>query len=353
VLTGVLWGMTLGTKFTGWFLVLPLLAWCLLLRNRRAWETLAITGSIALVSFVALTPPLWSDPIGGLIRFFQSNLSRARTIPIRTLFLGRVYETPTGSLPWYNAMVWVVFATPVTFLVLEVFGAWTAVRDRNPRPAGLLLLLSALTVLVLRSLPHTPGHDGTRQLAVGFGGLAALAGPGLAAVTRRWPPGAAWALAGAAVAEGAVSLWLFMPVPLAYYSPLVGGLPGAVALGMEPTYYWDALSDEALRDLDARMPSGRTVLFASNPIAWQYRETGRLKSGVWPFEGRNYGWYVVQNRPGPMGPVDRGLVRRLGDQPRFVLSQKFGVPLVWAFPAEEVEAQFQADVPTATRGGPT
>ena len=38
-----------------------------------------------------------------------------------------------------------------------------------------------------------------------------------------------------------------MPVPLSYFSPLVGGLPGATALGMEPTYYWDALSPEARR----------------------------------------------------------------------------------------------------------
>jgi hypothetical protein len=351
VLTGVLWGMTLGTKFTGWFVLVPLLLWCLWLRARRAWESLALAGSIALLSFLILTPPLWSDPLGGLIGFLRSNLSRAHTIPIRTMFLGRVYETPTGSLPWYNVAVWVLVATPVTFLALEAVGAWSSIRDRTRQPAGLLLLLSALTVLVLRSLPHTPGHDGTRQLAVGFGGLAALAGPGLAALTRRWSRAATLTLTGAVVAEGAVSLWLLMPVPLSYYSPLIGGLPGAAALGLEPTYYWDALSDEALRELDARTPSGRTILFASNPITWQYRETRRLRSGIWPFEGRDYEWYVVQNRPGARGPVDRGLVRRLGNRPRFVLAQKFGVPLVWAFPDDEVEAQFQADSASGTRGG--
>ena len=47
--------------------------------------------------------------------------------------------------------------------------------------------------------------------------------------------------------EGAVSIAVMMPVPLSYFSPLVGGLPGATKLGMEPTYYWDALSPEARR----------------------------------------------------------------------------------------------------------
>jgi hypothetical protein len=351
VLTGLLWGMTLGMKFTGWFLGIPLLAWCLWLRNRRAWETFLISGSISLISFVVLTPPLWADPWGGLLRFFASNLSRAQTIPIRTLFLGRVYETPTNSLPWYNVAVWVAVATPVTFLALELLGVWRAIRERVERPVGLLLLFSALTVLVLRSLPHTPGHDGTRQLAAGLGGLTALAGPGLAGLTRSWPRAATRLLTGCVIAEGAVSVWLFMPVPLAYYSPLIGGLPGAVALGLEPTYYWDALSDQALHELDSRVPTGRTVFFASNPITGHYRQTGRLKAGIFPFEGRNYAWYVVQNRPGAMGAVERGLVRRLGREPRYILSEKFGVPLVWAFPVDEVESQFRTDVPADERRG--
>ena len=33
---------------------------------------------------------------------------------------------------------------------------------------------------------------------------------------------------------------------LSYYSRLVGGLRGAVALGLEPTYYWDALDRRTL-----------------------------------------------------------------------------------------------------------
>ena len=343
LLTGMLWGMALATKFTAWFLIAPLLAWSLWSYSRRIWQTLALSGLVSLLTFVALTPPLWADPLGGLIGFFQSNLSRGKTIPIKTLFLGQVYETPTGSLPWYNVAVWVVLSTPVISLLLELAGIWAVVKNRKLQPSGLLLLLSALTVLVLRSLPHTPGHDGTRQLAVGLGGLAALAGPGLILLSKawQWPNTLRVGMTGALLIEGLLSLWFMMPVPLSYFSPLVGGLPGAVALGMEPTFYWDALSDGALKKLDEHTPTGQTILFASNPIAWTYRETGRLKTGLWPFEGRNFAWYVVQNRPGSMGPFEKALVKRLGSSESFILAEKFGVPLIWAFPALEVQTQQQ------------
>ena len=68
-----------------------------------------------------------------------------------------------------------------------------------------------------------------------------------------------------------------MPVPLSYFSPIVGGLPGATALGMEPSYYWAALSPEARRWLVEHTPAGRTIVFANNPRSWLYlRRTGEL-----------------------------------------------------------------------------
>jgi hypothetical protein len=126
-----------------------------------------------------------------------------------------------------------------------------------------------------------------------------------------------------------------MPVPLSYYSPLVGGLPGAARLGMEPTYYWDGLTPPALAWLNERTPEGRSVLFQTNPTAWyDLRQTGRLKvpvAGLEPTAGVP-AWYVVQNRTGMLDGVARELIARMGE--RCVLEAKLGVPLVWAFPYE-------------------
>jgi 4-amino-4-deoxy-L-arabinose transferase-like glycosyltransferase len=335
---GVITGCALGTKLTGWFLPVPLLAWSALHRSRRGLLAIIVGMAVALMVLYIITPPFWPDPIGGLRRFFASNLGRSRTIVIKTLFLGKTYETPSGSLPWYNTLVWLGIATPALFLVLELIGAGRALRRWRSEPLASLFLIGGVFLLALRALPHTPGHDGTRQIIAGFGMLAMLAGPGAASVLAR---SARWGriIVALAMIEGAASIALLMPVPLSYYSPIVGGLPGATALGMEPTYYWDALTDDALRRLDSRTPAGRSIAFVANPITWYYQESGRLRSGVWPNGGPDVAWYVAQNRPGAMDPVLRRVARRIGGDRRYILFEKFGVPLVWMFPAAEIVAE--------------
>lgn len=325
---GVALGCALGTKLTGWFLPLPFAAWALARRDGRALVALLVAGLVAVPVFWSVNPPLWQDPIVGMVRFVQSNLSRSETIPIQTQFLGTTYVTPTGSLPWYNTIVWVVMATPVGFLALAGLGAFRSLRRVRTEPVGVLFVLSGGALLVLRALPHTPGHDGVRQIAAAFGPLAMLAGLGAATLNERWGRLAARL----AVAEGALSVAVMMPVPLSYYSPIVGGLPGAAALGMEPTYYWDALTPQALRRLDERVPPGRSVLFVANPVAWYYAQAGLLHAPIYSGEGGRPAVSVVQNRPGSMSPAARDLVRRLGGREEYVLVSKLGVPLVWAFP---------------------
>ena len=92
----------MGTKLTGWFLPLPFLAWAIIYRDRRAMLALVVGVLLAFAVLVVLIPPWWHNPLLGLDQFFQSNLSRAKTTPLSILFLGKIYETPTGSLPWYN-----------------------------------------------------------------------------------------------------------------------------------------------------------------------------------------------------------------------------------------------------------
>ncbi len=281
---GILLGWSMGTKLTGWFLPLPCLAWAALYRDRRAVLTLLVGGFVGLATVYAFTPPWWHAPLSGPLVFFQSNLTRGETIPIETLFLGRTYETPTGSLPWYNTLVWTLFVVPVGFLLLAILGVSRALARFRSERAGVILTGNWLFFLILRALPHTPGHDGIRQFLPAFGLLAAVSGMGAAWVVDRWGR-RGMALVVLALIEGGSSTALMMPVPLSYNSPIVGGLPGAAALGMEPTYYWDALTPDALDWIDRNTPEGRTVLFATNPTSWFYlRETGRLRPGLAPIE---------------------------------------------------------------------
>jgi 4-amino-4-deoxy-L-arabinose transferase-like glycosyltransferase len=330
---GVLAGWAADTKLTGWFLPLPLLAWTAFYRDRRGAMTLALGALVALATLYAFNPPWWLAPIGGIDRFLRSNLGRARTIPIATMFLGRVIQTPKDSLPWYNTLVWTGFITPVGVLSLALIGAFKAIRDRRSERFGPLVLGHWTFLLVLRALPHTPGHDAERQFLAAFGCLAPLAGIGAAWLLERFGRWARWLIV-AALAEAAISIGLMMPVPLSYYSPLVGGLPGATNLGMEPTYYWDALGTDALDWIDRHTEPGEKALIRNYPALW-LRQVGRLTGKTLPTDPGTWKWYVVQNRPGSFGPLERALVKSAG--PERVLVAKWGVPLVYVFPMTEVE----------------
>jgi 4-amino-4-deoxy-L-arabinose transferase-like glycosyltransferase len=330
---GALAGCAADTKLTGWFLALPFLAWSLLFRDCRGLMTLAVGGIVAVLVLYAVNPPWWAAPVAGVDRFLHSNLTRGKTIPIPVLFLGRIYKTPNESLPWYNTLVWTVFVTPVGFLATAVAGVVRAARRVRSEPVGALIVGNWLFLLLLRALPHTPGHDGVRQFLPAFGILTLVAALGAASALERL---GCWGqtVVAAALAEGALSVVLMMPIPLSYFSPLVGGLPGATALGMEPTYYWDALSDDALVWLNEHTPPDAKVRFATYPTSWLYlRQTARLRRGILPAEPGPWAWYVVQNRPGAFSPLDREIVAR--GHPAHVV-RKWGVPLVWIFPYDEV-----------------
>ena len=258
-LSAYLLGAAAGTKLTGWLLPLPFLLWTTIYRERKGALTLAVGGAIAAATVYAIVPPWWPAPVEGLIGFFHSNLTRGETTPIRVQFLGTVYVSPNQSLPWYNTLVWTVAASPVGFL----FGPWSAcarsVRNPGDRFAS-LAVISWLFLLILRALPHTPAHDGVRQILPAFGALALVSGLGVPERPGRSVKG----LISAAILEGAVSIAVMMPVPLSYFSPAVGGLPGATRLGFEPTYYWDTLTPGVLDWLNRETAPGARLRFPAH-----------------------------------------------------------------------------------------
>jgi hypothetical protein len=333
---GVLLGWAADTKLTGWFLPIPLLTWGIVRRDRRALVALAVAAPIAMATLYAFNPPWWRDPIEGLLRFLRSNLTRGETIPIPVLFLGKVYQTPNESLPWYNTLAWTVFATPIGMLLFALMGCGRVAVERTTRGLGSLVLLNWAFLLALRALPHTPGHDGTRQILPAFGMLALMAGLGAGWVTARFK-GWGKALAVLAIGEVVISLAVIMPVPLSYYGPAVGGLPGARALGLEPTYFWDSLTDDAIAWLNGHTKEGESIIFATNPTSFMYlQRSGKLLRAFTPEHrvGRPK-WLVIQNRPGAFQPEERLLIS--SREPAYVVS-KLGVPLLWVFPYDAAEA---------------
>jgi hypothetical protein len=341
---GIAIGCAMSTKLTGWFLPLPFLAWAVWTRDRRAVRALLIGLPLACLIVFLLNPTWWTEPATGVVRFLQSNLTRGRTRRIPVLFLGTIYQTPNESLPWYNTLVWTVLVTPVGFLLLGLAGMTRAVRRWKAEPIGFLILANWFLLMALRALPHTPGHDGVRLFLPAFGVLALLVAMGVAEMAE-WIGARARFVAGAALVEAALSIAIMMPVPLSYFSPLVGGLPGAWRLGMEPTYYWDGLTSEVRSWLRANTASGRSVSFATFPTSFLYlRRVGELPPRLAGIDAGQPEWFVMQNRPGDWTPEQRLLVER--GKAAFELS-KLQVPLVWVFSLEDRERD--AHSPNARR----
>jgi hypothetical protein len=224
--------------------------------------------------------------------------------------------------------------TPVGFLAMAVVGFWSALRGWRREPIGLLIAGNWGLLMILRAMPYTPGHDGVQLFLPAFGVLALLGGMGARSLIDRWGRLARAAIV-ACVLEGVLSVAVMMPVPLSYFSPIVGRLPGAAALGMGPTYYWDALGPGPRRWLARHSSPGETIRFAMFTRSFLYlRRVGELPPRLASIDPGRPRWVVLQNRPGAFSDLGRALVAR--GHPRYTVT-KLGVPLIWVFPYREME----------------
>jgi hypothetical protein len=308
--TGVLAGLVSATKFTGWLVWVPLVVSRMLRGDRRQRLGVLLMLPVGLLVFWVVNPPLWHGPLKGVITHFGLNLDRAHTFNIPMAFLGRVYDMH-HPLPWYNTLVWLFLVTPVPLLVLGAIGLVRCVRTRDAIAVSLLLHWS--TLMVVRALPGAPPHDGIRLLLPSFGFWAVFAGIGAQQVweaSRRQSP--AWrgsivrAAMVTALAAGGVNLARYYPQTLSHYSLLAGGVRGAARLGMEPTYWWDALDEDVLSWINQH--PGEAVAFSRAPDMAMLREWDRLRV---PQADRTgvFKWYVLQNRTGFLDDADRLLIQ--------------------------------------------
>ena len=382
---GIALGLTLSAKVTGWIAPLPFIVWTLIYLDRRAAKALAVGIPVALLTFWIVNPPLWHEPVRSLTSFFSLNLDRSQ-FNISTQFLGRMYNLD-HPLPWYNTLVWTGVTVPVGILFLAAVGLIRVLQRCRREPLGTLLVANWMALIIARALPGTPPHDGVRLFLPSFAFLAALAGVGALALinaaispkSRRFadqsgvgataglsssaeqdradslpfqPPARRCRLTAIAVfliyLAAAGNLCYYAPQWLSYYNLAIGGLPGATALGMEPTYYWDGLDEPLLDWLRQHSGPGEKVRFgaASTENLALMTEWGVLQVEYQAQAPGEFRWYVIQHRPSGLQPADLWLIENR--QPVFQKTIRSGgwgpwrldVPLVEVYPhADLVEAR--------------
>ncbi len=320
---GVLVGIACASKFPGWLTPLPFLVWILC---RRRWDRsfdavsgfditkrILAAGFTAMLVFFLLNPPLWFDPVDGFKKFVFLNTNRSLDVSIQ--FLGGIYNLQ-HSLPWYNTIFWTLITVPLGLLILAAFGIVETVRSDPKRWAGILLLLNMSTLLIVRAIPGTPVHDGVRLFVAAFPFLAILSGIGAAAI---WTDMKRKSLVIFVYGFCVFNMFWFAPQWLSFYNIAIGGLPGAVRLGMEPTYYWDALDGKTLDWIARHVKPDEKIVFSYPPKAILLQmQLGRLRSdidfvtGDLPLQAvrdADCRWYVMQRRPGLMFDRDWELIR--------------------------------------------
>jgi 4-amino-4-deoxy-L-arabinose transferase-like glycosyltransferase len=332
IVWGILLGLTMSCKFTGWLAISGFLAWSMLYRDRHAIRVCLVGGMVACLTFINFNPMLWNDPIDGMKQFFWLNTHRDRLgLDIPILFFGTRHDL-TYPPPWYNSLAWTVLTVPPGTMLLAGCGAARAVYQWRHSPVAVSLMIHAAVLMMIKVLPFAPPHDAERLFLPSFVFVAGLAGYGsfwiidVARTARgRWPRLVNSVLMLAVVSSGAETAW-YSPQWLSYYTPLVGGVSGASRLGLEPTYYWDGFDSEVVQWIDSMSPPGARVHVSATPeFAMVTNRTTRSRLEI-SNNPHDCDWYVVQNRSALWTAVDRQLF--LTETPRF--SKTIRDP-VWGF----------------------
>ena len=324
ILWGIFLGATVSSKFTGVAIFLPFAFFTalLLVTKRLRFRQCAVVWSVAIVTalltFFAIHPILWTDPIGGIVTFVANN--RLRTdYNVSVLFFGELYDMH-HPLPWYNTIVWTMITVPFGFLIIAGAGLYRLFQRRQNEDNGhyrnvkwdiLSVFLHFVTLIILRALPGVPVHDGIRLFAPAFPFLGILIGIAAAELWERTRINRLKFVRSVIIAiylTACFNMFWYAPQWLSYYNCVLGGLRGATACGFEPTYFWDGFDHEVIRWLNEHTEPNERVAFSvcSPKTLTLYRRHGKIRFEPMPMPAdfslekiKRYGcrYYVLQRRP--------------------------------------------------------
>jgi 4-amino-4-deoxy-L-arabinose transferase-like glycosyltransferase len=367
---GVLYGLSLNTKHNSWLLPFALALHVALLRRSalvadlaarrspvpRALLALALLGPI--VFFVGW-PWIWFDTFERLAEYVRFH--RAHDY-YNMEFLGTTYWKP----PMPRAYAWVMTLGTIPLVTLVLFGvgavyaisvAFERVRERpsalEVEPelarAGSSEVLWLLGVLVNYApwwWSETPIFGGTKHWITAYPFLCLLAGRGFALLasaaraalsarlgsSAHLEHGLSAALAGCVLVGPATMTLHSHPFGLSFYTPLVGGAPGAASLGLNRTF-WGYTTGSTTAFLSARArPGTRVFLHDTAASSWDMlQRDGRVTSelrGTLAIHDSALALYHFEPHMGRVEYqiwVDYGTVT-----PAFLVAYD-GVPIVWIY----------------------
>ena len=309
---GAVWSLALLTKIHAWFLIPLILPWSVgrlgIWRGLRAWVAWSVSG---LMLFFIGWPWLWYDPVGRLLNYLGTGTDR---VPIQVEYFGRVFAD--RDVPWHYPWFYFAVTVPIGLQLLGALGLLRSLRTWRADSFPMVLIGSILLFLGTFS-SRVPVYDGERLFLIVFPLWAVLIGRGFGilwsgARQSTWLRGGLIALL-LAQAYGLVALH---PFGLSYYNALVGGLPGADRLGLELTFWGDAVDPVMLNQLVRLAPAEADValvptLYPRQGIASTTYAMARRSILLSDEDAaRNASWVVVSRRTAYWKPAFRARMAR-------------------------------------------
>jgi 4-amino-4-deoxy-L-arabinose transferase-like glycosyltransferase len=288
ILLGFVCGIGFATKINAVFILPVFLLWALAYRRKSYFFLRILVATvIGCVLFIALWPWLYYDTGNRLLEFFQFMSVAHWKIP--QFYLGQMYMPP----PWHFPFVIVFAVVPLGTLCLAAIGMGGLIHRKDMRESAFVLLVSMLLPLLLLSIGQSMVFDNDRLMMPAFPFLACCAGIGFSwlwsrmiRLFSRWnrrflTVAGAVCLIGAAVIPPVHDIFVFYPHLLSYYSEGVGGLPGAVRLGLETTYWCETHLD-AVRYINTHAQPGDTIFVDTGnyDLLGYYQAHGILRADV-------------------------------------------------------------------------
>lgn len=384
VLSGVVFGLALGTKLNAFFVPLIILPWVIYYGSRQiAGWTAASMAIFGPLTFFVTWPWLWRDTIARFLEYFHFHLQHYH---VGTTYFGQTWELA----PWHYAPVMLLITTPPVLLVLAAVGIYRATTiglfvpaetdgvepDAEGRANGRFWQRAAIALLVWGAiiniapsmLPFAPKYNGVRLFLPMMPYIAGLAGVGFTVLAR---PGVEYAeetlrgrieapvtkvralLVVLAIVPCLVAVGYSFPLGMSYYNSLIGGPCGARAVGMEPTYWGDSFL-QAVRWLNLKAEPESTAWinvpgFASS--VQMYESLGMLRRDINISAGEDAlheaDYVVVQHKQNEMSDRTKTLARR--GQPLYAETLD-GVPVVWVFSGDDPALKEPDDAEAEDRG---
>jgi len=236
LVSGIFFGLALGTKFNILFSIFVILPWLAVYlyksrkipirkffkKNSKFILASLFAPILGISIFVNTWPFFWTDPIGKITKIVLFYKEIGSTNNIDPNFLG-----PFGINTY--PFLWILYTTPLVIILLVLMGIISTfqVLSKEKQKQSLLILLWFLVPIIRVSWPGANIYGGVRQIMEFIPAMAILSGIGAAWLTQRL------GVLGRLGILGVIAVLLVIPIirlhpnENVYFNELIGGLSGA------------------------------------------------------------------------------------------------------------------------------